>query len=306
MLTTLTGYNSFALRQELRGLIKDFKAKNGDLSVEYIDGEDTDFRNLEESLKSISLFSMAKMTVLRDGSKNKDFVESINSLLEGSNEDLDIVIVEPKVDKRSVFYKTLKAKTNLKEFKALDKFGLSRWMVEAANTRGGKISSHDAQYIIERVGSNQELLNNELNKLLIYNPNVTKVSIDLLTEQSPHSTVFNLLDATFSGNKKRTLALYNEQKELKVEPQQIIALLSWQLHIISVIKTAGNKSTQAISSEAKISPYSLDNGQSIARKVSLAKIKQMISQLLELDVLLKTKKIDADEALQLYLLNINL
>jgi DNA polymerase-3 subunit delta len=306
MLTTLTGDNSFALRLELRGLIKDFKAKNGDLSVEYIDGEDADFRNLEESFKSISLFSMSKMTVLRDAGKNKDFVESIDSLLEESNDDLDIVIVEPKVDKRSVFYKTLKAKTNLKEFKALDKFGLSHWLVEAASDRGGKISSHDAQYLIERVGANQELLNNELNKLLIHDPNITITSINLLTEQSPHSTVFNLLDAAFSGNKKKTLALYNEQKELKVEPQQIIALLSWQLHVVSVVIAAGDKSTQVIASESKISPYSLDNSRSIARKVSLGTIKQLIAKLLELDVLLKTKKIDADEALQLYLLGINL
>jgi DNA polymerase III delta subunit len=306
MLTTLTGDNSFALKQELNALTKDFKEKYGGLAVEYIDGEDTDFRTLEESFKSISLFSSTKMTILRDGGRNKDFVESIDSLLAGSNEDLDIVIVEPKLDKRSVFYKTLKAKTNFKEFKGLDKFGLSNWLVKTATLKGGKISPRDAQYLVYRVGMSQERLGNELTKLLIYDLTVTKDSIDLLTEQSPQSTIFNLLNAALSGNKKRTLDLYKEQRELKIETQNIIALLTWQLHILAVLKSANNKSIQQISQETKISSYSLENSMPIASQTSLSKVKQLIAKLLELDVTLKSKRIDPDEALQLYLLGINL
>jgi DNA polymerase III delta subunit len=113
------------------------------------------------------------------------------------------------------------------------------------------------------------------------------------------------LEAAFAGNVRRALALYEEQRALKVEPAQIIAMLAWQLHVLAVIKTAGSRSTDQIAKEAKLNPFVVRKSQAIANKTSLTGLKRLIADLLEIDVKTKRTSIDADEALQHYLLKLS-
>ena len=108
------------------------------------------------------------------------------------------------------------------------------------------MKSNDARYLVERVGTNQQLLANEIEKLALYDKDISKESIDLLTEETPQSTIFELLEAAFAGNHRKVQTLYAEQRAMKVEPPQIIALLAWQLHILAIIKTAGDRTPETI------------------------------------------------------------
>jgi DNA polymerase-3 subunit delta len=164
------------------------------------------------------------------------------------------------------------------------------------------LSASDARFLAERVGANQQSLVHELEKLLLYEPNITRASIELLTEATPQSTVFQLLEAAFAGNKKRALELYAEQRVQKVEPQQIIAMLAWQLHIVALAKTAGQRTPDTAAKEAKVSPFVFKKSAAIARRLSLTELKKLIADLLKIDWRLKRESIDADEAVQNYLL----
>jgi DNA polymerase-3 subunit delta len=164
----------------------------------------------------------------------------------------------------------------------------------------------DAQYLAERVGLNQQLLANELEKLLLYDVQISRQTIDLLTEPAPQSTIFQLLEAAFAGNRRRAMELYREQRALKVEPPQIIAMLAWQLHVLALIKTAGQRSSDAIASEAKLSPYVVRKSQGIADNLTGSELKVLVQDLLEIDVRSKRSALDADEALQNYLLKLAL
>ena len=124
------------------------------------------------------------------------------------------------------------------------------------------------------------------------------------TEATPRSSIFQLLDAVFSGNSKRALALYKEQRALQQEPQKIISMIVWQFQIIALIKAAKNLSAEAIASQSKNSPYTISKTMKIASKITLTELRRMIHDLLELDIRLKSEKIDADEALQFYILNL--
>ena len=149
------------------------------------------------------------------------------------------------------------------------------------------------------------MLGNELDKLLLYDPKVSRQTIELLTELAPQSTVFELLEAAFAGNRKRMMTLYHEQRALKVEPQQIIAMLGWQLHILALIKTAGSRSPDEIAKEAKVSPYVVKKSATIARKLSPTELKRLVSDLLTIDSRLKRESLDADEMLQTYLVKLS-
>lgn len=305
MITTLTGENSYALQRELRRLVDAFVTKNGDLALERIDGQEASLEKISEALNALPFLASNKLIVLREGGSNKQFAEAAEQLLGDLPETTDVILVEPKLDKRLTYYKFLKKNTDFKEFTELDQSGLTRYLVDTAKQQGGVLNSGDARYLVERVGANQQLLSNELEKLLLYDKKITRQSIDLLTDLAPQSTIFQLLEAAFAGQTKRALNLYAEQRALRVEPQEIIAMLAWQLRVLAVIKTAGDRQVGQIASEAKINPYVLGKSQGIARDLTLQEVKRLVSDLLEIDTASKSSAIDTDEALQLYLLKLS-
>jgi len=304
MIMTLTGENSFALQQVLRQKVADFVAEHGDLALERIDGEEAEFARLHEALTSLPFLASKKMVVLRAPSKNKQFHEALEQILDEVTETTDVIFVEPKLDKRQSYYKILKSKTDFQEFPQLDQNGLAHWLSNTAKEQGGELSSSDARYLVERVGANQQLLGNELEKLLINNKKITRASIDSLTDPTPQSTIFELLEVAFAGKTQQTQALYKEQRALKVEPPQIIAMLAWQLHVLTILKTAGERPLDQIAKEAKLNPFVLRKSQSIAKSLSLTQLKNLIADLLSIDTRSKRTNLDADEALQLYLLKL--
>lgn len=306
MIIVLSGPNSYLLQQDLSKLVQKFLDDHGDLALERIDCQEAELPRIEEAITSLPFLASRKMVVLRSPSANKLFVEKAEHLLAALNDTTDLVIVEPKLDKRSAYFKFLKKATDYREFIEPDVNGSAAWLIRCAKEQGGTVSSNDARFLVERVGVNQQLLANELNKLILYDSKVTRESITLLTDQTPQSTIFQLLEAAFAGNAKRTLNLYQEQRLLKVEAPQIVAMLAWQLHIIAIVKAAGNRSPNDIAKEAKLSPFVVQKSASIAHKLSLAELKDLIDRLLDIDIKSKRTNLDTDEALQHYFLRLAL
>lgn len=304
MILTLTGPNTYLRKQEIRTRIRTFLAEHGDMAIERLDGDEAVSARMREAVSSLPFLTSRKLVILEEPGKQKAFSEHITDILKDTADTTDIIIHEPKLDKRSTYYKTLKKETEFKEYAELDAPALARWAVSYVGEQGGSISTADAAFLIGRIGVNQQLLQHELDKLLTYNSAITRVTIELLSEATPASTVFELLDAAFTGKAKRAFELYNEQRSLKVEPQAIIAMLAWQLHILAVVKAAGDRTPESIASGAKLNPFVVRKSLALARRLHLEHIKRLIADLLTLDMQLKRSSLDADEALQLYLLKL--
>jgi DNA polymerase III delta subunit len=305
MIITLSGTNTFLVQNELNSRIDAFLQEHDGLALERYDAGEAGYDRLQEALQSLPFLASRKLVIIKDPGADKQFAERFENLIKTVPETSDIVLVEPRPDKRTVFYKALKKHTEFHEYNELREQELPRWLADGAKARGGSISAADASYLVRRAGAGQLMLSNELDKLLAYNPAISREAIDLLVEPTPQSTVFELLDAAFAGNHRQALALYKEQRALKKEPQEIIGLLAWQLHVLAVIKTAGDRSIDDIAREARINPYVLRKSAAVARKLSLTDIKRLVRDALALDTSLKTESIDADDALQHYLLTIS-
>lgn len=304
MITTITGPNDFARTQALTGLVGTFVATHTDMALERINGDESSFDRMQEAVTSLPFLTERKLVVLREPSKQKQFTESFDALLKNIPDTVDVVLVEPKLDKRLSYYKTLKKATDFKEYAVLDAGNLVRWATETVKEQGGSLSPADARLLVDRIGANQQLLSQELAKLLAYNPTISKQSILQLTEPLPQSTVFELLDAALTGKTARAMELYREQRALKVEPQAIIAMLAWQLHVIAVLQAAGERSVDDVAREAKLHPFVVRKSQAVARRIQPAQLKEHVARLLALDESLKTTAMDADQAVSLYLLQL--
>jgi DNA polymerase-3 subunit delta len=298
MITTLTGPNSYMLQKALHDLTNAFVAKHTDMGLERFDGQELDPQRLPSVLQSLPFLADKRLVVLRAPSTQKALAEQLEKLLDDIPDSTDVIIIEPRLDKRTSYYKALQKKTSLKTFDDLDERALATWLTAQAKELDATLSTTDANYLVHRVGLNQSMLHNELQKLAHYNPAITRTTIDELTEPLPQGSVFDLLDAAFAGQTAKALNLYEAQRKQKVEPQAILAMIAWQLHVLAVVKTAGQRAPGDIASQAKLNPYVVRKTQSIANKLTLAQIKSLISATYHLDLRLKSQPIDADDALQ--------
>lgn len=304
MKLTITGENVSLRDKAWQKLIADFVAEHGDLAVERLDGEEASFESMQEAMQTLPFLAARQLVVIRNGSANKSFTESIERLLNDLPDTTDLLLVESKLDKRLVYYKTLKKQTDFKDFAALDERGLARWLVDTANAQGGKLSQTDALFLVERVGSDQQLLANELDKLLLYDNSVSRQTIEALTDSAPQSTIFDLIEAAFAGRIEKAMDLYEEQRAQKVEPQQIIAMIGWQVHVLAVMVSGADKTPDQIASQAKINPYVVRRTAALAKKLPISRVRQMVGDLASLDYRLKHAPINADEALKNYILHL--
>lgn len=304
MIITLAGNNNFSLQRRLSELTNKFLKEESSLALERIDATESTYEAIIDAVASIPFLASSKMVVVRELSQNKQAAENIEQLISSASDSTQLVLVEPNVDKRTSFYKTLKTKTDLEEYGEKTVQELVTWLVGEAKKLDGSISHADASYLIDRVGVNQGILFNELNKLIINSPELTKESIDLLTEKAPSGKIFDLLDAIFAGNKQKALDFYEQQRAQKVEPEAILALLTWQLNILSLVKYAPGKPADQIAKDAKLNPYPVQKAQSLASKISNDKLGEMIAQALAIDHKSKTISIDLDEALKAYIVSL--
>ncbi len=301
---TLTGNNSFGVSLRLNKLINEFKAKHGELGLERIDASEAEAESIIEAVKSLPFLSTGKMIVIRSASANKTIAEKIEQIISSIPPSTDVIFYEPVTDKRTAFYKILKSKTQLEEYGELDKIQLSRWLVDEAKKSGGELSQADAGYLIERVGTNQQILYNELQKLMTYDRKIVREIIDLLTEPTPQSKVFDLLDAAFAGRKTKALELYDDQRAQQVEPQIILGMIAWQLQLLAIIKFSKGKTTAEIAKSAGMNPYPVNKAANMARSMSDEKLREMVDEALNIDIKSKTTSLDLDEALKTYIATI--
>jgi DNA polymerase-3 subunit delta len=304
MIITLTGGNDFSLQAAARELRDAFVNEHTSVGLEQYDGAELDPQKLPSIIQALPFLASKRMVILRNPSAQKALQEMLEKQLDTVPDTTELIIIEQKPDKRTSYYKALQKQTDFRDFKELDEHQLAQWLVQEAKQAGGSLSSSDANYLVQRVGANQLFLSHELQKLLSYQPTITRASIDELTDPLPQSSIFDLLDAALAGNQKKVLQLYHEQRQQKVEPLAIMAMLTWQLHVLALIKTAGDRSAQDIATDAKVSPFVLRKSMNVASRCSLTQLKQWVADATKLDQRLKSQPIDADDALQEYLLSL--
>lgn len=302
MILAFIGDNSYAREQAAAEFITGFVGVHGAMAVDKFAGEELTFVALSDAITTIPFLSPRRLVIVRDMSTNKPLAEQLEKLSQSIADTTDLVIIEGHVDGRSKYLANLKKFVEVREFTQLDGDSLVRWTVEQTNQLGGRISHQFAQQLVDRVGSNQQLIANELAKLVLYQPDVTAQTIAELTTYTPQGSIFAMLDAAFTGNVAEALGLYSEQRTQGMEPQAILGMITWQMHALTLVKAAGNIPAQEIASRAKLSPFVVRKNQNIARRITDQKLIRLLEQAIETDKMMKTTRVNADDAVRSLLL----
>ncbi len=297
MIITLCGVNQHEVAKRLREIKKDFTKLNGTAGVESYSAEQLTVNNLAAILTGTTLFATYRLVIIYRVSENKEVTETLLPLLARIPQEVSVVLVEGQLDKRTVFYKTLKKETDFFEFKELAEGDLLHWIKQVVDEAGGRITPVNARLLQQYVGTDQTRLQNELNKLLAYDPNITEQSIAELVEQSSQETVFQLLDRTLNGDASQALAVLKKLEDAHEDPFAITNLLIWQTNIVAIVFSAKNETDGAVAKAAKVNPFVVKKTRGLTRRMNATSLNRIIDLVAELDITLKTTAVDPWELL---------
>lgn len=303
MTIVFTGENAYARDAAATSYIRQFIAAHGDVAVDRFDGIELEPADLISTVSSLPFLSDRRMVVVRGFGENKALLERVEDIVSAVTDSTDCILIEQTLDGRSKAYKYLQKHTDMRVFHAVHDQDLLAWVQASFAEAGTQVSRQAAQYLVDRVGPNQQLLASEIEKVMLYTHTPTPDSIADIVDYMPQGSVFAMLDSVFAGNITAGLALYDEQRAQGQEPQKILGMIAWQLHVLALVKTAGTMPPSEIASVTKLNPYVIRKNQSVVRSLSLARIKAMVTDALATDLSLKRSSVSADDALKTLILS---
>src|SRR5690606_9312316 len=105
------GDNNYTISRAVKELVANFNGQ-----ADKVDGADIDLNRLADLLAGGGLFNEKKLVIITELSKNKTIWPLLPDWLNRVDTDTELILIEPKLDKRTATYKTLKTKANIQEF----------------------------------------------------------------------------------------------------------------------------------------------------------------------------------------------
>lgn len=288
MIQVFTGANRTKIKQEVETLKKRFTNTYGEAGLQVATAELLDTEQLSSYLAGASLFTSHKLVIIKDISSSKELSAQFLTLSTQVPDETDILLIEEAIDKRTTFFKELKKRFHVVEYGELSEDALQNWVQHYVEQEKGTISSDNARLLVRNVGANQEQLQHEINKLVAYRTDITQEAIELLVEKKSEETVFQLLEASLSGRRDRTLAVLDGLERAHEDPFAIANMLIWQAHIVGVVAAAGTRSDSEIAKQAQLNPYVVQKTKRLVSQLSPHAIQTIIDRIAQLDIKLKS------------------
>ena len=286
MITLLMGENSYEIHQRLRQLEAEFQD-----TVERIDGAELELHNLSDLISGTSLFHQKRMIVIRDLSSNKTLWEKLPDWLDRTSDDIHLVIVEPKPDKRTKTYKALQKSANVLEYKPWserDDAQAAKWIMTEAEARTLALTPALARLLVARVGVDQWQLTQALDKLLATGE-VTEDVITNVIDARPSENVFDLFETALKGDTGRLRELLAVLSATE-DPYMLFGLLSGQAFQLMALALARDE--QDVANDFGVHPYALSRMRPYARQRGSAGAREVLLAFNQADEAIKTSYVD--------------
>lgn len=286
MIILLSGDNFYEIDQELGRIIAEF-----DSDAEQIDADSLEIRSLTDVFSGVSLFSENRLVIIKRLSENSAVWEALERWLDRPS-DTTLVLVEPKLDKRTKTYKALAKHADARIFNAWtdrDAGRAEKWLLDTASSRQIVLARDAAREIVSRRGVEQYQLLNTIQQLAVLG-DVTREVVESHIEATPHENVFELLAAALVGDANKVRQMIRILR-LENDPYMTVGLLASQTFALAGI-VLSNKNQSEIASDLGVSPYVLRNLTSVAANVDRAKLKALVESLASADIGLKSSSVD--------------
>lgn len=315
----IVGTESYFIEKTL-DLLKDKLTDGGELELTFFDLDEVPVEHVIDEADTIPFFSDRKLIIAR----NASFLKAAERGKEKINHDLKAleawlehppgssvtIFVAPyeKLDERKKVTKLMKQHTVLVEAKSLQTNDLESWLMHEAKSFGKGIDLKAAQKLMEMAGTNLTLLSSEIEKMSLYlgstDEDITVDLVERMTARTLEQDAFKMLQSYLDGNISGALSVYYDLLRQKEEPVALTALLASQIRFMIQVYYLQKKGyhAQQISKQLKAHPYRVKLLVEKRQQISEKRLLQVLGDLAEIDLQLKTLSGNRDRILEFFLM----
>lgn len=276
-------------------------AGDADFSLTRLDGSSIELRDVLDELSTMALFGGGRRMVIVEDAD--DFVSRYRASLEdyAARPRTSAVLVLDVVTwpKTTRLYKTLESQGLQIDCKTPDARGLLKWLGTRASKRHGtKLEASAAELLLELVGPELGLLDQELAKLAVSAPPGKPITEQLVQEMVGGwraKTAWDMIDSALAGNARDALEQLERLLLAGENPIGILAQISATLRRFAAavrIVERGEASKSRVSlrdalQAAGVKPFVLAKSEQQLRHLGRVRAGQLYRWLLEADLELK-------------------
>jgi len=314
MIIFLYGPDTFRSRQKLNEIIEYYKKihKSG-LNLKYFDGGNLSFEDFRDELQQSPMFNETKLFVVKNSwpcqQFKEKFLENIKKI--ANSRDIILLYEENKISQNDLLFKSLKKIGKIQEFKFLEGEKLKNWVKKAFENLGAKADLKAIEKLIEFVSNDLWRLSNEIRKLVNYQGKgrekiIQIKDIELLVKPKIETDIFKTIDAIALKNKRKALGLLHKHLEKGDNPLYLLSMINFQFRNLLIVKDLIEKhqSYYLIIKKSQLNPFIVKKSYQQAKQFTLPELKKIYQKIFQVDLDIKTGKIDAQTALDLLIAEI--
>lgn len=304
MIYFLFGPDTYRSKQKLREIVEEYKKshKSG-LNLIRINFNEKDlpagkagFSDFKQVLETVSMFGEKKLIILEDFfAQPVGFREELCDYLERKKiaEDKDRIIVfwAEKIEPKDKLCNFLRKKAEVQKFELLQPYKLKEWIKKYVREQGGSIENQASEKLVDYVGNDLWRMSNELDKLITFDKKIKVEDVEKLVKPKIDINIFHIIDALGQRNKKQALKLVHNYFAKGENQGYLFDRFIYQFRNLIKVKTGGGKN---------LHPFVFRKSQFQAKNFPLEDLKKIYRKLLEIDLGIKTGKIDIRTALELF------
>ncbi len=168
------------------------------------------------------------------------------------------------------------------------------WCIKRASSRHGKKLDADAAgWLVELVGPELGLLDQELGKLAAYvgdRPAIARADVDAMVGRSRAAETFKIFDAIGRNNPAEALTILGRLLDAGEEPLKILGAFSWQLQRLAKVGrlVRQGRSPAAAFGEVGVPPFARAGMEQLVRHLGQARLAKLFDWLVETDLAMKS------------------
>lgn len=286
-----TGEGVYGLREEKRRWIAQFEQKYGSENIIRLDGAKIAFRELLDEAGTAPFIAPKRLVVV-DGIL-KASKEEIKLLPQVIHENNIVLFADPKPDKRLAGTKALLELAEVKEFKPVTGPALQSWIKATVQSLGTSIEPAAMTLLLDMTGEDQDLIDQELQKLALYAQGRAITAADVEESVSPtdEGIVWKLTDMLAAGNRQAAVRYAHRIMDRGGDAYGLWAillnLLKNAVAVYAEVKS-GNTDQKEISERTGLHFMAVRSLLGHARSLKKDQLREMVRWAAEADKALKT------------------